>query len=39
MAYIYANLILNGKKTINQVPKNLIDEVENILNTITEYDD
>lgn len=39
MAYIYANLILNGKKTIDQVPKNLIDEVEKILNTMTESDD
>lgn len=37
MAYIYANLVKNQKKTIEQVPKNLRAEVEEILNTMGYY--
>lgn len=32
MIYIYANLIIKGYKTLNDVPKNLRAEVEAILN-------
>lgn len=34
MAYIYANLVFNKKKTIEQVPKNLREEVKSILETM-----
>lgn len=32
MASIYASLIKKGRKTINQVPEHLREEVESILN-------
>lgn len=31
MATVYANLIIKGKKTINEVPEKLIEEVKTLL--------
>lgn len=38
MAYVYANLILNGKKTIDQVPKKLLEEVKRIIGLSNQTD-
>ena len=36
MAYIYANLVFNGKKTLDQVPKALLEKVNDILEAMKE---
>ena len=36
MAIVYYNLIKNGKRTIEQVPKKIRDEVEALLNENTQ---
>lgn len=36
MAMVYVNLIKKGKKTIDQVPENLREEVQAILDAATE---